>query len=351
MKVLLKFIFGLPASGKTYTVLDKIKKCAESGKQAVLLVPEQFSFESERAVLKGLGDQLSQSVAVMSFSRLCDEVGRNTGGIAAGTLTDAQKVVFMNRALLSVKESLTLWQRYCGIVSFAKTMLDTVGEFKINSVTADDLRLAAAGLNSEKLKHKLNDAAIIYEAYDMLVGEKYIDPADELTRLYTKLSDYKYFENKAVFIDSFKGFTGQQFKIIDRILAQTDEVTVSLTNDPRLNAEFNVFTNIRAAAEKIRRIAARHAVKEDEPLCLFESRYNSPEISALERLIASDEFERPQKCDGITVCAAATAADEAEFAVRTIRRLVRENGMRYRDFVIISRDSDKYDAAVTAACL
>ncbi|HAL20759.1 MAG TPA: hypothetical protein DCP17_08410, partial [Ruminococcaceae bacterium] len=247
----------------------------------------------------------------------------NTGGIAAGTLTDAQKVVFMNRALLSVKESLTLWQRYCGIVSFAKTMLDTVGEFKINSVTADDLRLAA-GLNSEKLKHKLNDAAIIYEAYDMLVGEKYIDPADELTRLYTKLSDYKYFENKAVFIDSFKGFTGQQFKIIDRILAQTDEVTVSLTNDPRLNAEFNVFTNIRAAAEKIRRIAARHAVKEDEPLCLFESRYNSPEISALERLMASGEFERPQKCDGITVCAAATAADEAEFAVRTIRRLVRE---------------------------
>ena len=348
---MLKFIFGLPASGKTYNVLKMIKECAESGKQSVLLVPEQFSFESERAVLKKLGDSLSQNVAVMSFTRLCDEVGRNTGGIAAGTLTDAQKVIFMNRALLSVRESLTLWQRYCGSVSFAKTMLDTVGEFKINAVTADDLRFAAAASSSEKLKHKLNDTAIIYETYDMLAGEKYLDPADALTKLYIKLSDYKYFENRAVFIDSFKGFTGQQFKIIDRILAQTDKVTVSLTNDSRLKTQFNVFTNIRAAADRIRRIAARHAVKEDEPLYLFESRYNSPEISALERLMAGGDFQKPKNSENITVCAAVTAADEAEFAVRTVRRLVRENGMRYRDFVIIARDAEKYDTAVTAACL
>jgi ATP-dependent helicase/nuclease subunit B len=41
--------------------------------------------------------------------------------------------------------------------------------------------------------------------------------------------------------------------------------------------------------------------------------------------------------------------DEAEFAARTIRKLVREEGYRYRDFVIIARDSEAYGEAVRSA--
>ena len=37
---MLKFIFGRPASGKTYNVLNTVKKLAESGKNTVLIVPE-----------------------------------------------------------------------------------------------------------------------------------------------------------------------------------------------------------------------------------------------------------------------------------------------------------------------
>ena len=51
----------------------------------------------------------------------------------------------------------------------------------------------------------------------------------------------------------------------------------------------------------------------------------------------------------LEVCAAAKF-DEAEFAARTIRRLVRENGIRYRDFVIIARDAEQYETAVLSAC-
>ena len=346
---MLKFIFGLPASGKTYTVMQMIKTDAQNGRQSVLLVPEQFSFESERTVLKTLGDRAAKSVSVMSFSRLCDEIGRNTGGIAGRTLNDADKVIFMNRALSAAQNGLKLWSGYCRSVSFAKTMLDTVGEFKINSVTPQDIRNAALSVNSENLSAKLNDTALIYETYNTLTGEKFIDSADALTKLYRQLEKFKYFENKTVYIESFKGFTGQQFKIIDRILSQADDVVISLTNDIRLNKEFNIFSNIRKSAEKIRKSAKRFGVRESEPIFLDKSRYNSPSLSALERLIAGG---KPDKCDteGITVCAASLTFDEAEFAARTIRRLVRQKGIRYRDFVIIARDAEQYETAVLAAC-
>ena len=77
---MLKFIFGRPASGKTYNVLKMIKELSDCGKHSVFIVPEQFSFESERAVLRTLGDRAALNVSVMSFSRLCDEVGRTVGG-------------------------------------------------------------------------------------------------------------------------------------------------------------------------------------------------------------------------------------------------------------------------------
>lgn len=347
---MLKFIFGRPASGKTYNVLNIIKELSFSGKSAVLIVPEQFSFESERAVLKALGDKAALNVSVMSFSRLCDEVGRKVGGIAGVTLTEADKIIFMNRALLAAADELKIWRRYCRSVFFAKTMLDTVGEFKINTVTPEQLKRAAEEASSPSLALKLHDIAVIYETYDALTGEQFIDPADSLTKLYRQLEDCRFFENKTVLLDSFKGFTGQQFKIIDRILSQADDVIVSLTNDPVLSADYNLFMNIRAAAEKIRKSAARFSVSEDKPLVLETSRYNSKAMTALERLLAGGDFEMPEQSGDITICTAASAADEAEFAARTIRRLVREKGYRYRDFVIIARDVEKYEESVYSAC-
>lgn len=348
---MLKFIYGLPAAGKTYTIINMIKELAQNGRESVLIVPEQFSFESERAVLKALGDKAAAAVTVLSFSRLCDEVGRLAGGICARPLSDADKVIFMNRALRTAEPELKLWKSYCKRVSFAKTMLDTVGEFKINAVTPDNLRNAADSTDSLSLKNKLHDLAVIYDIYDTLVGERFIDPSDRLTLLYNKLENCRYFENKAVFIDAFKGFTGQQFKIIDRIFSQTAEVTVSFTYDPAAGNGYGVFSNIGAAAAKTERIAKRHNVPSDTPLCLKDRRGAANGIIAVERLISGNPADFFDTDDGsVTVCAAASRSDEADFAARTIRRLVRTKGYRYRDFVIIARDTDMYESQVEFAC-
>ena len=47
---MLQFILGRASSGKTYTVIQKIAECISQGESSVLLVPEQFSFESEKNI-------------------------------------------------------------------------------------------------------------------------------------------------------------------------------------------------------------------------------------------------------------------------------------------------------------
>lgn len=345
---MLQFIFGRPATGKTYTVLKKIKEAVEENKDVVLIVPEQFSFESEKAVLNEIGDSAALKVSVMSFSRLYDEVGRSSGGTAGIYLSDADRIIMMKRALKASGGNVASG-RYLNSLGYAKCILDTVGELKINAVTAQDLYKAALGVESEALKQKLNDTAVIYENYNIVLEEKFIDPADRLTKLYDMLLVHKYFEGKTVFLDTFKGFTGQQYKIIDRILAQAKDVYFSFTYDPDFVKEFNIFSNIRKAVKKIERLAGNHGAGLAEPIILKDKYYKDESLAVLEEII-SGGTALSDSGSAITICSAQTRFDEADFAASTIRRLVREKGYRYRDFVIIARDAADYEQAVEYAC-
>ena len=346
---MLNFILGAPATGKTYTVLNKIKELSISGKECVLIVPEQYTFESERAVLSLLGDKSALNVAVLSFSRLCDEIGNISGGISGKILGDADKIIFMHRALNSVKEELKLWGKYTRNINFSSTMLDTIGEFKINAISPEDIRKVSLTIESPTLKSKLEDIALIYETYDMLTGERFIDPADRLTKLYRQLETTKYFENKTVFFDSFKGFTGQQYKIMERIFAQTKDIYFSFTDNASVSGEYCIFANIRKAQEKIRKIAKRFSIDTGENLYLTESYSLNTEISKLEKLLSSGKVKKQETQDKINLVFSSTVFDEAQFTARTIRKLVRTNGYRFRDFVIIARDTEIYEESIVSA--
>ena len=117
---MLEFILGRASSGKSYEICKRIAECVRSGGSPVFIIPEQFSFESEKRILSLLGDRDAQAVKVLSFSRLCDEVESITGGSASGELTDSDKIILMNIALKNTREKLKYFGRYSASSGFAK---------------------------------------------------------------------------------------------------------------------------------------------------------------------------------------------------------------------------------------
>ncbi len=346
---MLQYIFGLPKSGKTTLIIEKVKSLSDNNKKSVIIVPEQASFETEKKLYKELGDSFAVNVEILSFSRLYDEITRTTGGIAARNLNDSDKIILMSKTLKSVSKELKLWNKYVNSLTFAQKMLDAIGEFKINGISADDLLNVIYTSDSENLKKKLKDLVLIYENYDLFVGEKFIDPADKLTKLFYKLEGNNFFNNKTVFFDGFKGFTGQQYKIIDRIISSAKNVYFSFTNDNTTFKDYDVFYNIRATVNKINQIAKKHSLSFEKPIELSKSYYNSSSISLIERL-ASENIVNGDCNDSVGICKAKNIYDEAEFTARTIRKLVRTEKYRYNDFAIITRDSDTYSQAIEHAC-
>lgn len=347
---MLQFILGRASSGKTYTVIQKISEVIASGESAVLLVPEQFSFESEKNILDCLGDGAAQKVSVISFTRLCDEVERINGGVCSEGITDAHRIILMSRAIKLCRGELKRFKKYASSSSFARLMIDSINEFKLNFISVDDLRGAADNTDDEQLRLKLLDTAIIYENYDLIMSERFIDNTDRLTKLYYALEKYQYFDGKTVFIDSFKGFSGQQYKIIERIISQAKNVTVTLVDNPKDHSEYGIFSNVKRVKNRIITIARTFAVGVADDIVLTHKHYVSPDLAALEEFMATGKTDFDANSENITICRADSVYSEADFAARNIRRIVRETGARYSDFVIIARDTEPYEDALEVAC-
>lgn len=346
---MLKFIFGRAATGKTYEIINLIEQSVGRGKNPILLVPEQFSFQSEKAVFERLGDASFQNADVMSFSRLCDELERRNGNMCGKSLTDADKQILIRRAVARAAEDLKLWSGYSNSSGFSKGILEAIEEFKEQAILPDDILELSEKAESEKLKNKLYDTALIFKAYNELIAENFIDPSNRLDKLYFTLQRDNFFETRPVFIDSFDGFTGQQFKIIDCILARSPEVTISLTYDPDDKKEYGILRNIRKTYKKIKSIAEKYDIEIAKPIVLNENRYVSKDLKNLEALMFCQKVLE-KETPSVTVCESSGIFDEAEFVARNIRRIVREQSARYSDFVIIARDTAPYEQALKIAC-
>ncbi len=347
---MLHFIYGRSASGKTYTLMETMKKSIESGRKVIILVPEQFSFDTEKSILHQFGDHVAADVTVLSFTRICDEVERLVGGGCDKMLTEAGKHILLNRALQHTAGDLKIWGRQARLPGFCEILLDSIEEFKTEGITPEILRNAAVSSDRPRLAAKLNDTALIYEYYNSLIEQYFIDPSDRLEKVYDKLESCKYFEDKIVLIDSFKGFTGQQFRIMERIITQADEVHIALTLDPDIKKPYDIFENVRKTARRLKSIAASHHVSVTEEKTVKDFLKIPDDLKAVEQILSDSAQEIVADGNHVTVCCAETVFDEADYAARTIRRLVREEGYRYRDFVIIARNTVPYEEAVAIAC-
>lgn len=360
------FILGRSGSGKTEKIHEYIRKLPKD-KRAVLIVPEQSSFQNEKKILDGMGAKRARNIEVLSFKRLCDNIFDNYKGITEQRIDDGVKAVLMSMAIENAPAEGGELELYgTGTRSLKKTMdlvepmLVAVNEYKMCLITPERINEIAATVENKVLAAKLRDSARIYAAYNALLENTYADPDDDLTKLYDILGENDCFGGTAVFIDSFSGFSAQEIKIIERIFAQADEVYISiccdkstLTNKNSIFAEPNdTYIRLLRSAKKT---GKQCSIEEMETEGI---RYKSEAIRAIENRIFSgyrrgssgyvQSSERVKNDGSVELYESVDIYDEIQHIAQTIFRLVHEEGFRYSDIEIIGRSLDGYKSIIAA---
>ncbi len=369
---MLQLITGGSGCGKTYYVRQRLCELAREGGSPILIVPEQYSFESERAMLSSLGAADAHKVRVYSFTRLAEDLARKAGGSAGRRLDDCGRVAAMGLVLSKLGSHLSY---YKGKRSshFIEHLLDAVKEFKLCALDPEDIAQAAAKADG-RLADKLGELALIYGGYDAVTAQlapqknttlydtllasgiedslpdqPALDPMDDLDRLYEQLGDIRFFEGVTVFVDSFRGYTGQELRVLGRIMQQAKlcAVTVGLEHAPtQTEAESGLFATALTTAAQLKATAERYGCGLLPEVVLSKRyRFRSEALGVLEGSIFRREEDRlvwEEPTDDLTLYEAADRYDELEFCARECRRLVREEGYRCKDIAIIARDEALY---------
>lgn len=342
---MLQLILGRSGSGKTEYVFSQIKKLVENGEQNILLLtPEQYSFISERRLLKDLGESRVNSVENGSFSRLSNEISRRYGSAPLPILTKGAKAVVFKKACENIKDELKLFSKNIDNVAFINSAINIYDEMKSCRVCANDIMQASINTDKETLSQKLHDISLIMSAYDSYIDGKFLDGASELTRLYTKLVDLDYFVGRTVFIDGFNGFVAQEYKILEVILSQAKAVYVTFCTDSHINNDkYNLFSYVNNNINYLREAAENAGASMLEPIYLKDNhRFNNDELILSEKFVFSNvkntSDDIPQN---IELYGAKSVTDECDFVSDRISKLLR-SGVKASDIAVICRDLDKY---------
>ena len=381
---MLQLVLGRSGAGKTEWVYERLCALAKAGRQGLLLlVPEQFSFESERALLERLGPRLSGSVQVLSFTRLAEQVFREVGGMAGRRMDDPTRALLMSRALELAADHLTLYQKPAGDPETVETMLAMITELKQCGVTPRRLEETAGTLPEGTLRRKTEELSLILGAYEAVtagvtgaaetsgaseqedaagdvpeetpdkLSAAYIDPLDDLAALAERLPDSRIADGAMVFVDSFKGFTAQELAVLRCLLRQAEQVAVTLCADSVEDTAggFGLFSPVIRTAARLRDMAREDGVPVAHVITLTENRRAASD--ALRAAEAGCFAPRPTVCEAeteaVTVAACADIYAECDFVARSIRRRLRENGGRCRDFAVVARNLDDYRGVLDAA--
>lgn len=352
---MIHFINGRSGSGKSTFLLDIICEKARAmdtkeNNKIILIVPEQSSFQNESEILDRLGAKYARNIEVLSLQRLCDFVERNYGKNSRKELNNGARLILMSLAIESVQDRLELYGNRVGRSDLTSLMMTVISEYKICSILPSDVMEMSNQAVSERLKKKLNDSALIYEAYESIMANTYCDPLDRISIAYEVLRQNNFFVGKTVAIDSFHSFTSDEMKIISLSAEQSQDFYITLCRDIRVNNDDSIFFFVNRTHSVIKQLAVEKGIEYEEFNLPKENdtRFKHRGLDCVEELIFRNEELQCDIDDSVMLYEAEDIYDEMEQVARDIRKLT-ENGYKYSDITIICRDSEMYRGIINSA--
>lgn len=298
----------------------------------VLIVPEQYSFETERALCALGGDTVSRFAEVLSFSRLAERACAVCGGIARKAMDQGGRIMALARTVDQVRSKLRYYARSAQRADFLTQMLSMVDELKSYRVDSRQLHAAAERLDGT-LAVKTQELALLLEGYETVCASGMPDPRDRLELLLEHITHRGFGKDLRVFVDGFFGFTAQELQILSALIAQGTSVTVCLCCDDPFRGE-QIFSGVRRTAGELMREADRcGATVRCTPIVTEPTPLEAVALSAFTRADAP-------ACAGLRLYESPNPREEVESICADILAHVRTGG-RYRDVTVACADPEQ----------
>ena len=349
---MLNIIAGGAGCGKTYEMMSRIEAAVKADKDVLVIIPDQFSFEFDRALYERIGMTLFNRINVLSFARTAKDIFIRHGGLKGRYADDIVKNIMMFRTLksLSEREGLCFYNRQAKSAMFVESALDIVKELTLSGVTPEQLTDCVNVLD-ESIRDKAADIALIYSEYENLLSASgYKDGEGDISEAAKRAQVHSYFNGKTVFIDSFKSFTADEYAFLEAVICQSESTTICLATADEKSRDFSIFETVNKTRSKLVRIAQEHGIDIGTTMLREPKRFAEPELAFLSgNVLRYVRGKYDGECNAVKVYYSADSYGEGDFVCSEIRRLVMEENYNYKDIAVLARQKENYSSVMESA--
>ena len=272
-------------------------------------------------------------------------VMNEVGGATKTALSPCGKAMLIYNILLNEKSNLNFLGKSDENIELISTQIT---EFKKHGVSLENLDEMIESSKDKYLKSKMNDMKIVFSKFEETIQNKYIDENDVLTILANQLAETNIFENTLIYIDEFVGFTKQEYDIIKILLNMASQVTINVCTDSLEESnspDTDIFYANKQTVQKIKDVAKEANVKMDKPVFMEKVwRFKNDELKHIEKNLYSIPYKKyeNENLKNIHLFLANNQYSEIENIAIKIVKLVKNEGYRYRDISIITKNLDTY---------
>lgn len=350
----IRLIYGRAGTGKSKFCIEEIKNniYEDDDNKLILLVPEQYTFNTENKILNFIGERALLRAQVLSFKKMAHEVSEECGGRVKEIIKESGRNMLIHRVLNENMDSLDYFKKISREQGFNEIVSEIISEFKKYNVDIETLNNIDKKIDNFELIQKLKELTIIYEAFNSKMHESYIDGDDELTLLSKKLLEFDIYKGAEVWIDEFNSFTPQQLEVIRLLAKRCKRVNITLCMESKaLNVEdiTDVFNTTKNTENNILKIMKENNVAYDKPIDLNNNNIpyrfkDNLELKHIERYFFTYPFnEYDKSCNSVALYKANNIYDEVDRVAKSIVEIVREKGYRYKDISVVCRNIDDYE--------
>lgn len=346
----LRLIYGKSGTGKSEYILKEISNLINKEEKIYIITPEQFSFTLETKLLEAIKGETVINAEVLTFNRMAHRVKSEVGGVTKTDLSSYGKSMIIYDILDKNKKELKLLGKSAKNVEIISRLIT---ELKTHWVKLEDIEEVIQDEKDIYFKSKLQDILCIYKKFEERIKNNFIDENDTLTILANQLSYTNMFENTIIYIDEFVGFTPQEYKVMLELLKVAKQINITICTDSLLeskNKDNDIFYTNKKTVSQIINLANNNGIQIEKPIYLDKCyRFKNGELKHLEENLYKTPYKKyNEETKNIDLFLSTNPYSEIEHVAEKILELVRDEGIRYKDISIITKNIEDYASLAKA---
>ena len=339
---MIRLIISEDARENSDYLYKKIEERLDDNKKSILIVPEQYTLETDINFLESVKYKAVMDAKVLSFSSFASFFMDHLDEGKLEFLNKEGKVLLLTNILQDLKNELKLFENSYQNIDFINSLVGLISSFKDNKFDEDFFDLVANSDISDISKLKFEEIKLIIDAYQKEIHGKYLDKEDILTFVSENIGKTNFLDDYEIFIDKFDFFEERKVDLISALYDKDLDINISLNINPKFLANPlirpEIFDRPARTLENFREAFKAEIIK-------LGSNHN---IGDLDHLRDNFEKYKPEVYEdipeNISIYESISSKSEVENLALLINKLIKTNqNLRFKDMALYLTDPSEYE--------